>query len=147
MITAWAFPLPKTRAEAIATGNKPQRFFTGKPCKQGHVAPRLRSSGTCVLCHNKTVSNWQKNNVESCRARQNKYRRVRLGIPVAPYPAPGICECCGGPPGKHSMHIDHDHASGTFRGWICNKCNGGLGLLGDSIAGLERAISYLKRSS
>ena len=40
--------------------------------------------------------------------------------------------------------IDHDHDTGEFRGWLCNNCNTGLGAMGDTIEGLERAIKYLK---
>ena len=40
--------------------------------------------------------------------------------------------------------MDHDHESGDFRGWLCTSCNTGLGKLGDSIAGLESALAYLK---
>ena len=40
---------------------------------------------------------------------------------------------------------DHDHVTGEFRGWICYGCNTGLGKLGDTIEGLEKAIAYLKR--
>ena len=36
--------------------------------------------------------------------------------------------------------IDHDHDTGEFRGWLCNNCNTGLGAMGDTIEGLERAI-------
>ena len=39
--------LPKTRQEAKATGAK--YYFTGKPCKHGHVAPR-KTKGACVEC-------------------------------------------------------------------------------------------------
>jgi hypothetical protein len=39
--------LPKTRAEAKATGAK--YYFTGEPCKHGHVAPR-KTKGACVDC-------------------------------------------------------------------------------------------------
>jgi len=39
--------LPKTRAEAKATGAS--HYFTGKPCKHGHVAPR-KTKGACVEC-------------------------------------------------------------------------------------------------
>jgi hypothetical protein len=38
---------PATRAEAKATGAT--HYFTGKPCKYGHVAPRL-TKGTCTVC-------------------------------------------------------------------------------------------------
>jgi 5-methylcytosine-specific restriction endonuclease McrA len=39
--------LPKTRAEAKATGAK--HYFTGEPCKHGHIAPR-KTKGACVEC-------------------------------------------------------------------------------------------------
>jgi 5-methylcytosine-specific restriction endonuclease McrA len=39
--------LPKTRAEAKATGAK--YYFTGEPCKHGHIAPR-KTKGACVDC-------------------------------------------------------------------------------------------------
>lgn len=39
--------LPKTRAEAKATGAT--HYFTGEPCKHGHVAPR-KTKGACVAC-------------------------------------------------------------------------------------------------
>jgi len=39
--------LPKTRSEAKAQGAK--YYFTGEPCKHGHVAPR-KTKGACVEC-------------------------------------------------------------------------------------------------
>lgn len=39
--------MPKTRAEAKATGAK--YYFTGEPCKHGHIAPR-KTKGACVEC-------------------------------------------------------------------------------------------------
>lgn len=38
---------PKTRAEAKATGAT--HYFTGEPCKQGHIALR-KTKGVCVEC-------------------------------------------------------------------------------------------------
>lgn len=40
--------LPKTRAEAVRLGV--DRFFTGKPCRHGHIAPRYVSSPNCTRC-------------------------------------------------------------------------------------------------
>ena len=37
-----------SRAEAIKQGLK--RYFTGKPCKHGHVAEREVFNATCVEC-------------------------------------------------------------------------------------------------
>lgn len=40
--------LPKTRDEARTLGS--DRFFTGAPCKYGHVVPRYVSTTNCVTC-------------------------------------------------------------------------------------------------
>jgi 5-methylcytosine-specific restriction endonuclease McrA len=39
--------LPKTRSEAKMQGAK--YYFTGEPCKHGHIAPR-KTKGACVEC-------------------------------------------------------------------------------------------------
>jgi hypothetical protein len=40
--------LPRSRSEAIATGSF--AYFTGKPCKNGHISTRKTSNGCCVAC-------------------------------------------------------------------------------------------------
>jgi ssDNA-binding Zn-finger/Zn-ribbon topoisomerase 1 len=40
--------------------------------------------------------------------------------------------------------LDHNHDSKTFRGWLCNNCNIGLGKFYDKVENLERAITYLR---
>ena len=50
--------LPKTRAEAKAIGAK--YYFTGEPCKHGHVAPR-KAKGACLEC---IKLEWQENNTK-----------------------------------------------------------------------------------
>ena len=41
--------------------------------------------------------------------------------------------------------VDHDHLTGEVRGLLCKGCNTGLGLLGDTILGIESALQYLRR--
>jgi 5-methylcytosine-specific restriction endonuclease McrA len=48
----------KSRAEAKATGAK--YYFTGEPCKHGHVAPR-KTKGSCVEC---LKVEWEQNNTK-----------------------------------------------------------------------------------
>ena len=48
--------LPKTRAEAKVIGAA--YYFTGEPCKHGHIAPR-KTKGACVEC---LKAEWQRGN-------------------------------------------------------------------------------------
>jgi len=50
--------MPATREEAKKTGNK--YYFTGQPCKHGHIAPR-KTKGACVEC---LKVEWTKSNAE-----------------------------------------------------------------------------------
>lgn len=42
--------------------------------------------------------------------------------------------------------LDHDHATGRIRGWLCRTCNAGIGQLGDTLEALQRAVRYLEGS-
>lgn len=55
----------------------------------------------------------------------------------------GRCAICGRQARK--LVVDHDHETGVVRGLLCHGCNTSMGVLGDSVEGLERAIAYLKR--
>jgi hypothetical protein len=64
----------------------------------------------------------------------------------------GVCGICRtdkpGRTGRGTMsdrfHIDHDHATGNVRGLLCGSCNRGIGLLGDTLEGVEAAARYLR---
>lgn len=55
------------------------------------------------------------------------------------------CDCCGNEHEK-SLVLDHCHNTLTFRGWICEPCNHGIGKLGDNIDGVMNAVHYLKKA-
>jgi hypothetical protein len=46
--------------EAVAKGLS--KYFTGKPCKKGHIAERRVSGRCCSLCASETAIKWAKNN-------------------------------------------------------------------------------------
>ncbi len=57
----------------------------------------------------------------------------------------GRCEVCGVPDLECSgkFHMDHNHETGEFRGWLCGNCNKGLGFLKDSEELLINALHFL----
>lgn len=57
----------------------------------------------------------------------------------------GGCGICGEEKSHNgkSLCVDHCHETGEVRGLLCDHCNRGIGLLGDSADGLIRACAYL----
>ena len=72
-----------------------KRYFTGKPCANGHVAERLKSNRTCIECLNikkkkrgsipevrssdlKRLMNWNKKNPHRHLARTRKRQAAKL---------------------------------------------------------------------
>jgi len=90
---------------------------------------------------------WSKRNPDKARECEQRKRAKQRGYPTPTRPMPESCELCSGPPnGRYgSLHLDHDHRTGKFRGWLCSRCNVSLGGLGDSVEGLNKAIGYLTR--
>lgn len=52
------------------------------------------------------------------------------------------CAICQGKPRR--LCLDHDHATGFFRGFLCQGCNAGLGMFQDRPAILRLAASFLE---
>jgi hypothetical protein len=61
-----------SRADARAKGLK--RYFTGKPCKRGHVVKRRVDTGDCVECLNQRNRKWRAAHLDAEIARSRKYR-------------------------------------------------------------------------
>jgi hypothetical protein len=76
------------------------------------------------------------------KAGQGKAKAYKLaGKPK--YPDLGTpCYNCGRTDKK--LVFDHDHETLAHRGWLCDNCNRSIGMLGDTIESLDRAIRYLK---
>lgn len=99
----------------------------------------------------------KKNRRLSCGALTKRLLRHRMkndgilfpfkGLPTPTRPMPKSCEICGRSIGKKALHLDHCHATDTFRGWLCGQCNSGLGLLGDNAESVKKALDYLIKSS
>ena len=85
------------------------------------------------------------------RARSAEHHRSKLkkyGLTPADYNdllarQSGVCGICGKPPNGKALGVDHCHESGRVRGLLCNDCNIGIGKLGDTAEGVQRALRYL----
>lgn len=64
--------LPKSAKEARVAGIK--QYFTGEPCKNGHVVPRQTSNGKCTECRRIEFLNWRKANPEKMAEAKRTWR-------------------------------------------------------------------------
>jgi hypothetical protein len=49
--------------------------------------------------------------------------------------------------GLERNSIDHNHATGKVRGFLCHKCNAGMGILADDASILRRLADYLDKNA
>jgi len=111
------------RAAALAAGRL--YYETGKPCRNGHIAPRFVSTWRCRECN---------------RQQNAKHTAQRLRA-LSGRDKPARCDVCREP---GALVFDHDHASSKFRGWICGACNLALGHAKDSPQRLRALADYLE---
>lgn len=114
---------------------------------------------TCIYCKTEKpitdfpnrLDNYDRYDSKCKRCKSARERLVRTLRKTAPE-GTGFCEICGEKPKvdngrkKFSLVLDHCIEKNSFRGWLCTDCNRGLGLFGDSVAGLKKAIDYLEKN-
>lgn len=55
----------------------------------------------------------------------------------------GCCDICGDIPIRHSLNVDHCHATEKVRALLCRTCNLGLGHFRNNPTRLVKAAKYL----
>lgn len=57
----------------------------------------------------------------------------------------GSCYCCSRPQNDFDKRLclDHDHTTGSFRGWLCLNCNTAIGQMQNNPELLRKAAEYL----
>jgi len=71
-----------TRKAAIAKGDT--RYFTGVPCKHGHVSHRRAATGECLECRTIALAAWRKKNPTSVQ-KHNKTQYDRFSDKLKEY--------------------------------------------------------------
>jgi len=88
---------------------------------------------------------WREGNPDKMRVNNKaaKRRVVAEQEILAGRQRPTVCDICG--KSGRTIHFDHDHQRGHFRGWICSQDNMALGLVQDDVGVLRKMIAYLER--
>jgi hypothetical protein len=103
---------------------------------------------TCKPCNTLEKRKWYEANKD--KNRNTKYLK-KFGITLADAMSilkkqDGKCGICGLAIEMGSKtHLDHDHVTDQVRGFLCQKCNHGIGLFNDSTDVLQSAILYLNK--
>lgn len=111
----------------------PLSYFGGNTSSSDHFDKhgyRLRR-GDCIKC-NKAAG---KGKTEAMKLAKS------LGLPYKAPPGTK-CQLCDT---TKDIVFDHDHATNTFRGWLCDPCNRSMGVLGDNLPGLIKAVNYINQ--
>jgi hypothetical protein len=84
-----------------------------------------------------------------CRACIRKRSKIVNKLRKKAPPKPEKCDCCDKIPmqlggrRKVGLVLDHDPFTNKFRGWLCDKCNKAIGMLGDNLEGVVKAFNYM----
>lgn len=138
-------PLPE-RLEAIK--NNENFYFTGKPCKQGHISKRYLKGGICLEC-SKTIFK------ERRKGKERQYSLAKYGLKPEEYDAMflkqnGLCAICKNPEVNidhntkiiRALAVDHCHNTEKIRKLLCSNCNMGIGLFKHKSELLKAAALY-----
>jgi Recombination endonuclease VII len=108
-----------------------------------------RSGNVCSVCREAEV---YKNG--KCKACRKDYvfwwnTKARFGVTREQWEKKfaeqeGRCAICG--KDECELVVDHDHLTKKFRGLLCRSCNVAIGILGDNVDGVRRALKYLEEA-
>lgn len=134
-----------TRQDAIV--NKFITYFTGTPCKRGHLSVRFTTTSNCKEC-------------QQLFAKENQTRyalKKNFNMTEAHYhllleKQNGVCAICQNEElvidaqskKVKPLSVDHCHKTNKIRGLLCTNCNLGLGHFKNEAYALKRAAIYCK---
>jgi len=163
--------LPASKEDAELVGSI--YYFTGVPCKRGHIEKRRTKCKSCIQCIRNAGAKYKltekyaigtTKRIERKKALgiwnlecTNRTLKHQYGITLEEYnkileKQQGVCAIC-----KESENIvdkntgnikrlavDHCHETNIVRGLLCQSCNTALGKFKDKPEIIERAANYVR---
>jgi hypothetical protein len=130
----------------MSTKYIPGKYFTGEPCKNGHVSERWNYNGMCVDCKRSADRN---SNKKASKRYQVKSQYGLTMDQVESIKTIQECRCAICKDlfnDTYKTQIDHCHETGKVRGLLCINCNWLLGKSRDTPELLRAAADYLERT-
>lgn len=123
-------------------------YYLGKPQQPCKDCKKLYRASRRDHCRGLKIE-WNKNN--PCKVKEHRRKKNLLdkfGITPQCYDQmladqDGHCAICLRMQDSKRLAVDHCHRTGVIRCLLCDRCNRGIGLLGDDVSNLARAIAYL----
>ena len=126
-----------TNLDAQSQLNPNQDLTGAKSTKQCNICKEFKLLNNFKISNTTPRKIHYKNFCKSCDSQITKERKkIRENAP----PQTKKCQLCGK---VCKTHLDHCHTTLSFRGWLCNECNTGLGSFKEDIQLLQKAITYL----
>ena len=135
-------------------GGKGSGYQLGRQryCHKGHDKEGRSSCPTCKRDWAKINPQKSLDTPEGRRARRSSQLKIKYGVSLEEFEGMvklqnGLCALCFLPLGTDTKNwcLDHNHETKKNRGILHRKCNVGIGLLGDDVGMLEKAVAYLRR--
>jgi len=103
----------------------------------------------------KNIISDERRNQKRKQTMRSLYLRRKYGITIEQYEDMhqtqegrcGICSIEEQEAPRKILNVDHCHETGVVRGLLCDRCNLGIGILGDNLNSVQRALDYLQRST
>ncbi len=109
--------------------------------REQHIAERRRYSREYMRKRRETTPHLQ-----SGYMRQWAYGTDGAELYAAQDGKCAVCEASLAALPEKQRHLDHCHATGKVRGWLCHHCNTALGHMRDDPERLRAAAEYLERN-
>lgn len=118
------------------------RCSVSKPAADFQVDKTKRNgrASYCRVCYREYKREWYARNPEKSAGYVRKLKYGTTGAELQQKQ----CAICNDPL-KREKHLDHCHATGKVRAWLCRCCNLGLGRFKDNPARLRAAADYLEK--